>query len=170
MVGMREKRRQVGRKEESFRFGRMISYKFFFIVILWVPQCCSLLFRCCLQVWLVVLLSSYNFLHGLKFWQWYVLDEILLITPYLFVMLHSPFLRCFWNSFILVLQNMVYSLRWIPPYCSFSFTIFASLSGDIIVILQPIALLQASLMTCFKLALLCHVAFVVVLPCFHRNP
>ncbi len=148
----------------------MISYKVFFIVILWVPQCCSPLFRCCLQVWLVVLLSSYNFLHGLKFQEWYVSNEILLITPYLFVMLHSPFLWLFWNSFILVLQDSVYNLRWVPPYCSSSFIIFASLSGDIIIILQPIALLQASLMTCFKLAPLCHLAFVVVLPCFHRNP
>jgi hypothetical protein len=61
-------------------------------------------------------------------------------------------------------------LMWAPQCSSFSPTNFEDLNGNIVIILQLLALLQVSLSICFKWTPLGHLAFVLVLHyCFRKK-
>lgn len=78
----------------------MISCKVSFIVILWAPSCCFPLFKGCLQMQLVVWLSSYNSFHCWKLEKQLLSNEFLIF--YAYFLFYFTFLSCgcFETSFI----------------------------------------------------------------------
>jgi len=76
-----------------------LSCKISFILILHVSLlCCSFLFKGCLQVHLIMLLSSYNFLCCWKLQQWLIWNEFIFLS-FLSCYIFPFFVIFFWNSF-----------------------------------------------------------------------
>ncbi len=151
--------------------GAMIPCKTSFIVVLWFLPCCSLLFclevfymynwYCCCHFTILCIVESSN--------KQLISNKRLLInTPYLFCYVSVPFLvfvlqlLSFWSSKAKFNVSSHMLLLFIYN--------FVGLNDDIVMVLQPWTLLQASSTTCFKWVPPCHFAFVGVFFCCFKKP
>jgi hypothetical protein len=141
----------------------MISCKAPFIVNLWILHVAPLYLKvvckckwwCCYYLTIFCIAKNSNNMFQVSF---------LLYICYLFIMLHSLSCGCIWNSIHFGFTKQSLGFKVSSSHCPSSLTIFTCLSDAIVVILQFLALLQASSMTCFVL-----VSFVILHCCF-RNP
>lgn len=101
----------------------------------------------------------------------------------MFLMIVSFLKKSLWkkNPLKLVLYNLVLQLQCCnkiianqicnfinPPHCSFVVIFFVSISDGIVVILQFLTLLHASLETCFECSSpLCHIGYTFIMVLFY---
>ncbi len=130
----------------------MISCKAPFIVILWIFHVSPLYLKvvCKCKWWCCYYLTI--------FWLFKQAFYYLFVT--FFLMLHSLSCGCICNSIHFGFTKQGLGFKVSSSHCPSSLIVFACLSDGIVVILQFLALLQASSMTCFVLVLSCHLALL----------
>ncbi len=100
-----------------------------------------------------IVASFINTLFGMSF---------LHFNPYPFCQFTFFFNNCFATLFIMILHSKIWGLCWSPSCLSFTFTFVTSVSDGVVIIVQFLALLQASLTPYSK-----WVPPLVICTCFH---
>jgi hypothetical protein len=138
------------------------------IMILWAFSCCSRLFKSCLQVWLMVLLSFYNSLHCWKLHQWHILSKFSISSLYLVAL---PFLmivlQLFYFDFVkqglrfrvwhelphvvLFIYNLCKFKRWYHAYLEIHRMVTTFINNLFQIMCSPLSVAFIMVLSCFQI-------------------